>query len=46
MGPRPDSAKSQSSRAPLSAASWYRRAGDSGVLIRMATRDGLQIKSP
>ena len=46
MGPRPDSPKSQSSRAPLSAASWYCHAGDSGVLIRMATRDGLQIKSP
>ena len=46
MGPRPESPKSQSSRAPLAGASWYRRTGDSGVLIRMATRDGLQIKSP
>ena len=46
MGPRPDSPKSQSSRAPLAGASWYRRVGDSGVLVRMATRDGLQIKSP
>jgi prepilin-type N-terminal cleavage/methylation domain-containing protein len=46
MGPRPDSPKSQSSHAPLARASWYRRAGDSGVLVRMATRDGLQIKSP
>ena len=46
MGPRPKSPKSQSSRAPLAGASWYRRAGDSGVLIRLATRDGLQIKSP
>ena len=46
MGPRPDSPKSQSSRAPLAGAAWYRRAGDSGVLVRMATRDGLQLKSP
>jgi len=46
MGPRPESAKSQSSRAPLAGASWYRRAGDSGVLMRMATCDGLQLKSP
>jgi prepilin-type N-terminal cleavage/methylation domain-containing protein len=46
MGPRPESPKSQSSRAPLAGASWYQRAGDSGVLIRLATRDGLQIKSP
>jgi prepilin-type N-terminal cleavage/methylation domain-containing protein len=46
MGPRPQSAKSQSSRAPLASASWYRRAGDSGVLARMAGRDGLQIKTP
>jgi len=46
MGPRPDSPKSQSSRAPLAGVSWYRRAGDSGVLVRMATRDGLQLKSP
>jgi len=46
LGPRPDSAKSQSSRAPLARACWYRRAGDSGVLARMATRDGFQFKSP
>jgi len=46
LGPRPDSPKSPASRAPLAADSWYRRAGDSGVLVHMATRDGLQIKSP
>jgi len=46
LGPRPDSPKSPASRAPLAADSWYRRAGDSGVLVRMATRDGLQLKSP
>jgi hypothetical protein len=46
LGPRPDSAKSQASHAPLDGSSWYRRAGDSGVLVRLATRDGLQINSP
>jgi prepilin-type N-terminal cleavage/methylation domain-containing protein len=46
LGPRPGSAKRQSSRAPLAATSWYRRAGDAGVLLRMATSDGLQFKSP
>ena len=46
LGPRPDSAKSQSSRAPLAASTWYRRAGDSGVLARMATREGAQFRSP
>lgn len=46
LGPRPDSAKSQSSRAPLSARTWYRRAGDTGVIVRFADRDGVQRKSP
>jgi prepilin-type N-terminal cleavage/methylation domain-containing protein len=46
MGPRPNSPKSQAPRAPLAATSWYRHAGDSGILLRFATRDGLQIKSP
>jgi len=46
MGPRPGSAKSQSAHAPLAGTSWYRRAGDSGVLLRMATREGLQIQGP
>lgn len=46
LGPRPDSAKSQSSRAPLSARTWYRRPGDGGVIVRFADRDGLQHKSP
>ena len=46
MGPRPDSPKSQASRAPLAGSSWYRRTGDSGVLVRMATGEGLQVKSP
>jgi prepilin-type N-terminal cleavage/methylation domain-containing protein len=46
MGPQPESAKSQASHAPLDGASWYRHTGDSGVLVRMATRDGMEIKSP
>ncbi|MDH7503204.1 MAG: prepilin-type N-terminal cleavage/methylation domain-containing protein [Verrucomicrobiota bacterium] len=46
MGPRPDSPKSQDARAPMARSSWYRRAGDSGVIVRFATRDGMQIKTP
>jgi prepilin-type N-terminal cleavage/methylation domain-containing protein len=45
-GPRPESPKSLHSRAPLSAHTWYRRVGDGGVLVRFATRDGTQLKSP
>lgn len=46
LGPRPNSAKSQASHAPLAAGCWYRHAGDSGVLLRMATREGFQIAGP
>jgi type II secretory pathway pseudopilin PulG len=46
QGTRPNSAKSRSSRAPVSARTWYRRAGDSGVIVRLADREGLQRKSP
>ena len=46
LGPRPDSAKSQDSRAPMANRSWYRRAGDGGVIARMATHDGMQFKTP
>jgi len=46
QGPRPDGAKAQSSHAPMSARTWYRRAGDDGVIARFAERDGLQRKSP
>jgi len=46
MGPRPLSAKSQSAHAPLAGTTWHRRAGDGGVLLRMATREGLQIQGP
>jgi prepilin-type N-terminal cleavage/methylation domain-containing protein len=45
MGPRPDSARSQHQRAPLSADSWYQGTGGGGVLARMATREGLQLNS-
>jgi prepilin-type N-terminal cleavage/methylation domain-containing protein len=46
LGPRPNSAKSQSTYAPLSSASWYRGAGDSGVIILFADRTGTQFSSP
>jgi len=46
MGPRPTSDKTQDSRAPIANRSWYRRAGDGGVIARMATRDGMQLKTP
>lgn len=46
LGPKPRSKKSLSSYAPLSSDTWYRRAGDSGVIVRFATRDGFQLKSP
>ncbi|MHB1308065.1 MAG: type II secretion system protein [Limisphaerales bacterium] len=46
QGPRPLGAKNQSSRAPMSAQTWYRRAGDDGVIVRFADQDGLQRKSP
>jgi hypothetical protein len=46
LGPRPDSDKTQDSHAPIVNRSWYRRAGDGGVIVRMATRDGMQFKTP
>jgi type II secretory pathway pseudopilin PulG len=46
LGPRPRSAKSQSSRAPMSARTWYQHAGDEGVIVRFADRNGAQTKSP
>lgn len=46
LGPKPTSAKSRNSRAPMSASTWYRRTGDSGVLVRYATPEGIQFKSP
>jgi len=46
LGPKPDSERSQSTYAPLSADSWYRRTGDGGVIARFADRWGTQYKSP
>lgn len=46
LGPQPTSPKSLSPHAPMSAKTWYRRTGDSGVIVRFADRDGLQRKSP
>ena len=46
LGPQPNSAKTQDERAPMASRSWYRRAGEGGVIARFATRDGMQVKSP
>ena len=46
LGPRPRSAKSQSSHAPMSELTWYRHGGGDGVIVRFATREGVQFKSP
>lgn len=46
LGPQPEGDKAQDSRAPLAARTWYRRVGDGGVIARMATKDGMQIKTP
>ncbi|HUI07672.1 MAG TPA: type II secretion system protein [Verrucomicrobiae bacterium] len=46
LGPRPDSAKSLSTYAPLSSDSWYRGTGDSGVIVRYADQTGTQFTSP
>lgn len=45
LGPRPDSARSQSGQAPLAASTWYRR-GAGGVILRLATREGVQRQFP
>ena len=46
MGPKPNSPKSQGSYAPMSSDSWYRRTGDSGVIVRYADQEWRQFKSP
>jgi prepilin-type N-terminal cleavage/methylation domain-containing protein len=46
VGPRPDSPGSRDPHAPLIRRSWYQRAGGGGVIVRFATRDGRQYKSP
>jgi len=46
LGPQPDSEKSESPYSPLSAATWYTRTRDTGVLVRYMTEGGIQCKSP
>ncbi len=46
MGPRPESARTRDARAPVAEGSWYRRTGDGGVIARIATREGMQFKTP
>ncbi|HTS18985.1 MAG TPA: type II secretion system protein [Verrucomicrobiae bacterium] len=46
LGPRPNSPKTQATYAPLTSDSWYRGAGDSGVIIRYADCNGTQFTSP
>jgi len=46
LGPRPNSPKSLGTYAPLSSDDWYRRTGDSGVIVRFADRQGTQFTSP
>jgi type II secretory pathway pseudopilin PulG len=46
MGPRPESNQSQDSHAPIAQRSWYRKTGGGGIIARMATREGIQIKTP
>jgi prepilin-type N-terminal cleavage/methylation domain-containing protein len=45
LGPQPNSKKTLSTHAPTSSDSWYRRTGDSGVIIRFADRNGTQFTS-
>jgi hypothetical protein len=46
LGPKPESNKTQDPLAPLTGRSWYRHAGDSGVIARFATKEGMQFKTP
>jgi prepilin-type N-terminal cleavage/methylation domain-containing protein len=46
LGPQPKSARTQNTYAPLTSDSWYRRTGDSGVIVRFADRYGTQFTSP
>ena len=45
LGPQPNSARSQNAYAPLTSDSWYRRAGEGGVIVRFADRNGTQFNS-
>jgi hypothetical protein len=46
LGPRPGSPKSHGIGAPLSSRTWYTHTGDSGVILRFASREGVQFSSP
>ena len=46
LGPQPKSSKSQGDHAPMGRDTWYRHAGDAGVIVRYADREGIQFKSP
>ncbi|MBN2505502.1 MAG: type II secretion system protein [Verrucomicrobia bacterium] len=46
LGPRPESKETLDARAPIASRTWYRRAGGGGVIARMATREGMQFKTP
>jgi prepilin-type N-terminal cleavage/methylation domain-containing protein len=46
LGPKPASAKSLGTYAPLSGDDWYRHTGDGGVIVRFADRNGTQFSSP
>ena len=46
LGPQPESAKSESPYTPLSEQTWYTHTRDTGILVRFAGKDGLQMKSP
>jgi hypothetical protein len=46
LGPQSKSARSRSSHAPMSELTWYERTGGGGVIVRYATREGVQFKSP
>jgi prepilin-type N-terminal cleavage/methylation domain-containing protein len=46
LGPQPKSARTQNTYAPLTSDSWYRRTGDSGVIVRFADHYGTQFTGP
>lgn len=46
VGPRPNSPRTMDPHAPVAGSSWYRRAGEGGVIARLATKEGMQFKTP
>lgn len=46
LGPLPDGDKAQDARAPLARRTWYQRAGNGGVIARIATTRGIQFQTP